>query len=40
MELFRSDYRPQRWTRSVWARLVLAFSPLVVLAVLALVMTR
>jgi hypothetical protein len=40
MEMFRGDYRPQRWTRSVWARLVLAFSPLVVVAVLAFVLTR
>ena len=40
MEMFRGDYRPQRWTRSVWARLVLAFSPLVVVVVLAFVLTR
>jgi hypothetical protein len=30
MEMFRGDYRPQRWTRSVWARFVLAFTPLVI----------
>jgi hypothetical protein len=40
MEMFRGDYRPRRWTRSVWARLALAFSPLVVAAVLAFVLTR
>ena len=40
MEMFRGDYRPQRWTRSAWARLVLALSPLVVAAVLAFVLTR
>jgi hypothetical protein len=40
LEMFRGDYRPQRWTRSIWARLALAFSPLVVVAVLAFVLTR
>jgi hypothetical protein len=40
MEMFRGDHRPRRWTRSVWARLALAFSPLVVAAVLAFVLTR
>jgi hypothetical protein len=40
MEMFRGDYRPQRWTRSVWARFALAFSPLVVAAVLSFVLTR
>jgi hypothetical protein len=40
MEMFRGDYRPPRWTRSVWARLVLAFSPLVVAAVIAFVLSR
>jgi hypothetical protein len=40
MEMFRGDYRPPRWTRSVWVRLVLAFSPLVVAAVLAFVLSR
>jgi hypothetical protein len=40
VEMFRGDYRPPRWTRSVWARLALASSPLVVAAVLAFVLTR
>ena len=40
MEMFRGDYRPLRWTRSVWARLVLAVSPLLVAAVLAFVLSR
>jgi hypothetical protein len=40
METFRGDYQPQRWTASVWARLMLAFSPLVVAAVLAFVLSR
>jgi hypothetical protein len=39
-EMFRGDYRPRRWTRSVWARLALAFSPLMVAVVLAYALTR
>ena len=38
--MLRGDYRPRRWTRSVWARFALAFSPLVVAGVLAFVLTR
>jgi hypothetical protein len=36
IEMFRGDYRQRRWTRSVLARFALAFSPLVVAAVLGL----
>ena len=38
--MFRGDYRPLLWTRSVRGRLMLAFSPLLVAAMLAFVLTR
>jgi hypothetical protein len=40
MEMLRADYRPTRWTRTVWARFLLAFTPLIVAAVLALLLSR
>jgi hypothetical protein len=40
MRMLRGDYRPRRWTRSVWARFALAFSPLMVAALLAFVLAR
>jgi hypothetical protein len=39
MEMLR-DYRASRWTRSVWVRLLLAFTPMIIAAVLAVLLAR
>jgi hypothetical protein len=40
MMMLREDSQPQRWTRSVWLRLALAFVPIAVIAGLALILGR
>jgi hypothetical protein len=40
MMMLREDSQPQRWTRSVWLRVALAFVPIAVIAALALILGR
>ena len=40
MMMLRIYSRPQRWTGSVWLRLALAFVPIALIAVLALILGR
>lgn len=40
MMMLREDAQPERWTRSVWLRVALAFVPIAVIAGLALILGR
>jgi hypothetical protein len=40
MEMLRGDDPPRCWSVSVWVRLALAFSPLVVAAIIGFVLNR
>jgi hypothetical protein len=40
MASLRADSVPRRWTRAVWFRFALAFTPFIVLALLAVLFGR